>query len=170
MQTQKSVLMGKITGVFGVKGWLKLSSFADPPEKLGDYSPWRISDSSKSIIFDPLEFKPHGKAFIARLEGIKDRDQAKELTGMDIFLARNQLGELDAGQYYWSDLEGLIVKDINDQELGRVEQMIPAGASDVMVIEGDQRILIPFSLNETVVSVDIEKGFIRVDWEKDGCA
>jgi 16S rRNA processing protein RimM len=167
MQTQDVIVMGKVTGAFGVKGWLKVNSFARPPEKLGDYVPWRLCDAGRNLDVELVELKTHGKGLVVRVAGINDRDQAQELSGMQIVVSRAQLPEPDTGHYYWSDLEGLLVKNVKGEALGRVEQLMSAGAADVMLIEGERRILVPFVLNETVLRVDIEAGVIEVDWKSD---
>ena len=86
---------------------------------------------------------------------------------MDIVVSRAHLPEPESECFYWADLEGLLVKTSAGQELGRIEQMLDAGAADVMVIVGDQRILIPFVMHDTVVKVDLNAGCLEVDWDLD---
>jgi 16S rRNA processing protein RimM len=162
-----AIVMGKVTGPFGLKGWLKVSSFTRPPEKIGDYGPWQLSDATRNLCIELLELKPQGKGLIARLDGVADRDQALALRGLEITVSRGQLPEPESGQYYWTDLEGLQVEDASGRSLGRIDKMLDAGAADVMVIDGEQRLLLPFILNETVLRVDIEAGVVQVDWPAD---
>jgi 16S rRNA processing protein RimM len=159
------IVMGRIAGAYGVKGWLKINSFARPAERVGDYRPWRLRDQRREIEVSPVAVKRHGKGLIVKLAGIDDRDQAETMSGLEILVDRTWLPDPEAGHYYWTDLEGLQVVDTAGRQLGRVDHLIAAGAADVMVINGSQRLLVPFVLNETVVRVDLDAGEIEVDWE-----
>ena len=167
MQSAQEVVLGRLTGAFGVKGWLKLSSFTRPAARIIDYAPWLLRAPDGCIEVQPIEFRPHGKGLIVRLEGVVDRDRADELRGMDIIVARDRLPEPEPGHYYWADLEGLEVSTTAGKQLGAVTEMIAAGAADVMVIEGERRVLVPFVIGETVVSVDLEAGTAVVAWGDD---
>ena len=102
-----------------------------------------------------------------RLEGVNDRDQAAELLGCDIAVAREELPEPEQGHYYFGDLEGLKVVDRHGTELGTVAYVMETGANDVLVTEGEQERLIPFIADEVILDVDLAKGVISVDWEWD---
>ncbi|MFZ2236392.1 MAG: ribosome maturation factor RimM, partial [Dokdonella sp.] len=72
------------------------------------------------------------------------------------------------GQYYWIDLEGLEVVNIEGVALGRVSHLVATGANDVMVArQGDRERLIPFIDDDFVKSVDFEAQRITVDWDPD---
>ncbi len=159
------IVMGRIAGAYGVKGWLKINSFARPTEQVGDYRPWRLRDQRRELEVSPVAVKRQGKGLIVKLEGIDDRDQAEAMRGFEILVDRTQLPDPEAGHYYWTDLEGLQVVDTAGKALGQVDHLIAAGAADVMVIDGRERLLVPFVLNETVVRVDLNAGEIEIDWE-----
>lgn len=166
------VLMGRVAGPYGVKGWVRISSYAQPPGNVFDYRPWQLrrgGDATTEFDADVLEGKVHGNGLIARIAGIDDRDQAAELKGLHIYVARSQLPELDDGSIYWTDLEGLRVEQVDGSILGRVDHMLEAGAADVMVVCGDNdkdRHLIPFIRGEVVLDVDLDARLIRVDWQE----
>ena len=109
----------------------------------------------------------HGKSVIARLEGIDDRDQAATLIGTEIAVPRDALPEPEDGQFYWSDLIGMTVVHRDGTELGRIDDMLETGANDVMIVRGDQERLIPFIKDEVVLSVELGKKRVNVDWEWD---
>jgi len=167
MQSRDSIVMGKVGAAFGVKGWLKVNSFARPAEKLVDYIPWELRDAKRSFGVELVDYKLQAKGLVVRLEGIDDREKAQELRGMEIRVDRSCLPDPDAGHYYWSDLEGLLVRNPAGEEIGRVEQLLSAGAADVMVIVGKQRILVPFIMNETVTRVDLQAGYIELSQDSD---
>jgi 16S rRNA processing protein RimM len=167
MRSESSIIMGQVGGTFGVKGWLKVNSFSRPTDKIIDYIPWQLRNTQQTFVVDLVEAKPHGKGLVVRFDGFDDRDAAQELRGMEIVVSRAHLPAPESERFYWADLEGLLVKNLAGQKLGRIEQMLDAGAADVMVIVGDQRILIPFVMHDTVVNVDLNAGCLEVDWDPD---
>jgi 16S rRNA processing protein RimM len=163
-----TILVGRIAGAYGVKGWVRVNSFTEPPENIFSYTPWQlhvIENEQRSNSVKIVEGKPHGKGVVVRLEGIDDRDQAEGLRGMEIRVDRERMPEPESGHYYWSDLEGLRVEDAAGANLGRVDHMMDTGSADVMVVCGEGRHLIPFTVGETVLEVDLEAGCIRVNWD-----
>ena len=159
------VCVGRVAGVYGVKGWVRVESFTDPPENILHYTLWRLRGKLEGPTLSVAEGRRHGKRVLARLETFADRDAAAELSGMEIFVPRAQLPELAKGQYYWVDLEGLKVVTTDGVSLGNVDSMISTGANDVLVVCGDSRRLIPFIVGDTVQLVDIEAGTITVAWD-----
>ena len=161
------VILGRVSGLFGVKGWIRIFSYTDPRDAILDYGPWWIhrSDGWESVKL--AEGQRHGKSVIARFEGVEDRDRAAEWLGLDIGVAKEALPEPDEGQYYWRDLEGLEVVHRDGTSLGKVAYVLETGANDVLVTEGDKERLIPFVTDKVVLGVDLAKGVINVDWEWD---
>jgi 16S rRNA processing protein RimM len=159
------IVVGRIAGVYGVRGWLRLQSFTEPADELLGFGPLLIGDGSAARTYEVLEKKPHGKGFIIRLSGLSDRDQALALVGKDIRVDRAVLAEPGPGTYYWADLEGLRVRSVEGAELGRVAELMATGANDVLVVEGERRRLIPFVPDQVVKTVDLDSGLIVVDWD-----
>jgi 16S rRNA processing protein RimM len=162
------VLMGRVSGHFGVKGWVKVYSYTEPREALLAYPSWLVRQGESWLAIKLEEGKRHGKTVIAKLEGYSDRDQAAALIDCDIGIRRDELPELEEGQYYFSDLEGLRVEHVDGSSLGLVTNILETGANDVLVVRTDDtERLIPFIVGQVVQSVDLEAGVIRVDWEWD---
>jgi 16S rRNA processing protein RimM len=161
------VVLGRITGVFGVKGWVKVLSYTDPHEAILGYNDWLLKRGDGWLTTAVEEGQAHGKAVIARLANIEDRDAAAELQDAIIAVPRERLPETAAGEYYWADLEGLRVVRRDGRALGRVAYLIATGANDVLVVNGDRECLIPFVMDEVVLDVDLAAGVISVDWEWD---
>ena len=164
---RKRIVIGKVGGPFGVKGWIKLLSWTEPREEIADYSPWQIGRGGEWKDWKVAEFRPHGKGLAARLVGLDDRDKAAELLGADIAVWRDQLGEPEPGRYYWADLVGLEVKSIEGSSFGRVEGLMATGANDVLVVKGERERLIPFIQDQVIKGVDLDAGIITVDWDPD---
>lgn len=146
---------------------MKVYSYTEPREAVLDYQDWLLGREGRWQRVVLAEGKRHGKAVIARLEGIEDRDAAAELTGSDIGVDRDALPDPGEGHYYWADLEGLAVVHEDGTELGRVAYLMATGANDVLVVDGPYERLIPFVPEEVILDVDIAAGVIRVDWEWD---
>lgn len=161
------LVMGRIASPFGVKGWLRVNAFTALPDNLLDYSPWYLHLKGEWQAVEPLAGQHHGKGLVVQLKDCDDRDAAAALTGTDIGIYRSQLPPADTDEYYWSDLIGLQVITRGDRLLGVVDQLFETGANDVMVVKGEQELLVPFITGQVVESVDLDKRIIRVDWDPD---
>lgn len=159
------VIVGRIVGVYGIKGWLKVLSYTRPRENLFKYSPWRLPGEEGTRSFELRAGRRQGKGLIVSLAGIDNRDQASCLVNTDICIERGQLDEPQPGEYYWHDLLGAVVIDQHEKQLGRVTEILETGGNDVLVVEGDDRHLIPFVEPEYIAGVDIDRRIIRVDWD-----
>ncbi|MCW8956272.1 MAG: ribosome maturation factor RimM [Gammaproteobacteria bacterium] len=165
--TDELLELGKISGVFGVKGWVKVHSYTDPREGIVEYGSWLIKHKGAWQQVELEAGQRQGKTVIAKLKGVDDRDQAMLYMGAKIAIRPDQLADLQDDEYYWHDLEGMRV--INEQgiELGTVNHMMETGANDVMVVEGERERLIPFTQGHAVIKVDLSTRVIRVDWDAD---
>lgn len=160
-------MLGRISGLFGVRGWVKVHSYTDPREAILRYKSWLLGHAGTWQPMVVAEGQRHGKTVVARIDGFDDRDQASALIGQDIAVRRDELPETEEGQYYWSDLEGLRVVRSDGSEIGTVAYLLETGAHDVMVIKGETECLVPFVKDEIVVNVDLASGVITVDWDWD---
>lgn len=166
MADRRLVPLGRISGVFGVDGWVKVFSYTEPREKILDYGPWHLKRNDgdwREVAV--LDGRRQGETVVARLSGIDDRDQARALNDTEIAVTRDRLPPPGEGEYYWTDLEGLAVRTLEGRDLGRVEHLFRTGANDVMVVAGERERLIPFVLDRFVRAVDFDAGVIRVDWD-----
>lgn len=160
------VVLGRVSGLFGVRGWVKVFSHTAPPGNILEYPVWNLMRPEGRSEVRLTEGRPHGKGIIAHLEGYDDRDRAATLLGAEIAVRREQLPEPDGNGFYWVDLEGLQVRTCDGAELGRVDHLFETGANDVMVVLGERERLIPY-VDAVVVEVDLERGTITVDWDPD---
>jgi 16S rRNA processing protein RimM len=161
----RQVLLGRIVGVFGVEGWVKLHSFTEPRENIFRYKPWTLRGPAGESTVDKPQGRAQGKGVVARLSGIDDRDAAAALVGTEIWVPREALPKPRQGEYYWADLEGMTVRTLEGVDLGRVSHLFATGANDVMVVQGDRERLIPFVVGLQVVAVDVDARCIEVDWD-----
>jgi 16S rRNA processing protein RimM len=173
--TGSDVVIGRVAGAFGIKGWVRLMSFTDPPENLVHYAPWRLDRGEgaggagpDAAVVTLAQWQWHGDRLIGRLEGVEDRNAASALTGADIVVPRAVLPAPEEG-WYWADLLGAAVVNTADVALGKLADVMDNGAQDVMVLhDGDGRErLVPFVRDRIVKAVDVQRGRIVVDWEAD---
>lgn len=167
--------IGRITTVFGVKGWLKVHSNTEPPEKILDYSPWWLKTRHGVKKVEIEEGRPHGNdAFVVHIKGVDDRDLARDYCQIDIAVERSQMEELPDGEFYWYELEGLAVVSEFDGQLlrfGTVDRLLETGANDVLAVKPDadsidqRERLIPYLPGQFVKHVDLEAGSITVAWD-----
>ena len=157
--------VGKVSGIFGVRGWIKVFSYTEIRENILTYSPWilRKGKESKEVIV--VDGRRHGKTVVACLQGLDDRDDAADLNGWEILIRSEQLPKARKDEYYWTDLVGLHVKNIDGTDFGVVKQMLETGANDVVVAVGDRERLIPFLQEQTIIDIDLSAGEMLVDWD-----
>jgi 16S rRNA processing protein RimM len=167
MDGERLVPLGRIQGPYGVQGWVRIHSSTEPPEAILGYRPWLVAEAGGWRRRMPVDGRMHGTGLVARLEGVDDRDLARELAGADIAVERHRLPALPPGEYYWCDLLGLEVETRAARSLGRVTSLLETGANDVLVVSGDRERLVPFLPDQVVLEVDLSAGRIRVDWDPD---
>ena len=162
------IVIGKIVGVHGIKGWLKILSFTRPRENILKYGPWLVKQDNEWPEMQLLEGKPQGKGLIVSLEDITDRNEAMALVGSELAIDRDSLPAAKAGEFYWHDLINMQVINQQNEVLGVVKELLETGANDVLVVGADkQRYLIPYIKDVYIEDVDTEQGVIQVDWQSD---
>ena len=165
-RVDRLILVGRIVGLHGVSGEVKLESFTEPRTQIFRYQPWRVKSPGRDDEVSGSRGKSHGKGIVATLPGVTDRDEATRYVGSEIWVLRSLLPKPKPGEYYWADLEGLEVVTIEGVALGRISHLLATGANDVIVVrdEGRERLL-PFILDDFVKDVDFEAGRMTVDWD-----
>lgn len=162
---QARITVGRISGIYGVSGWVRVVSYTRPITNILDYSPWLIGEGEQEESRELLDGRVQGKGLVARLRGLEDRDIARMYIGKPVSLYRQQMPELPEGQYYWFDLIQLEVVNIQGVHLGKVTDILETGANDVLVIEGERRHLVPLIMDRYVTVVDLAAGRMTVDWD-----
>ena len=159
--------MGKIVGVHGIKGTVKVYSYADSVSRFKPGSSVILEADGLDKTFTIAWVKPHHKTVLVAFEGITNRDRAEELVGLELFIARNSLETLEEGVYYWSDIIGLAVYTLENEYLGRVASILQTGSNDVYVVKNEKgqepaEILVP-ALDWVVREIDVDQKMMRVD-------
>lgn len=168
------ITVGKVSTVYGVKGWVKLYSYTDPMTNLLEYREVFINRAGQWQPVKISEGRRQGKTLVASLDGIDDREVARTLTGCELAVRRDAMPALPEDEYYWHQLQGLLVTVTaggNDLLLGRVDHLLETGANDVLVVkpcEGsldDRERLIPYVPEQFVREIDLAAGRMRVEWD-----
>lgn len=158
--------MGRVVAPFAVKGWIRVQPFTQLPAGILDYPVWWLGRDGAWVERALQEGAVHGKSVVAKLAGCDEREAAAALQGLEVGVPREQLPRSPPGEYYWSDLLGLTVRNLQRETLGRVERLLETGANQVLVVHGDRERLIPYAA-AIVVAVDLTQGEIVVDWGLD---
>ena len=167
------IQLGRIIAAYGLKGWLKVYSDTDPIDQILSYSPWQLRRGETELQVEVEKGKTHGRSLIVLLTGLEDRNQAERMIGYEVWIDRERLPGLDPGDYYWHQLEGLMVVNQSGSVLGRVDHLVETGANDVMIVKpvtesiDEKERLIPFVQDEVVKDVNLETAIIVVAWESD---
>ncbi len=168
MSASELIHVGEITGVFGIKGWVKVYSLTEPRENILNYSPWILKKGSETKQVKLTNGKRQGKSVVASIEGIADRNEAESFCGWEILIEKDQLPATEDGVYYWADLVGLQVQTEQGENLGVVDYLIETGANDVLVVKDDKNErLIPFINEQVIKQIDLNDKLMVVDWDPD---
>ena len=166
-ELEEIVVMGKVLVPYGVNGWVKVYSFTEKLESFLTYKKLFLSkDKENWLEIKSKEVKLHGKTIIAKFSEIADRTQADNYRNYLIGVPKDCLPQLNEDEYYWNDLIGFEVLNLQNFSFGLVDTYIETGANDVIVVKGDRERLIPYT-SMTVLKVDTIKDKIIVDWDED---
>jgi 16S rRNA processing protein RimM len=162
------VLIGKIAGVHGIRGNLKVVSYADSPDVFETDRPFLVIDARGASHSHTIDWvRPHQRGLVMAFHDIQDRDGAETLLQAQIYIKRSDLPELEESTYYWFELIGLAVTSSNGEFLGRIDSVMETGSNDVYVVKDEDRgtsyeVLVP-AMGTVVRSVDLERGVMTVE-------
>jgi len=176
------VVMGRIVAPYGVFGWLKIIPDTEAFDGLFDYDTWWLGKGNDWRELEVETAKIHNDVILVKLAGINDRDAAFACKGKQIAVPRALLPEPDENEYYWSDLIGLQVKNLQGADFGVIADVFETGANDVIVVkpvqvkqetaageaakDKSQERLLPF-IASVVLEVDLKAKTMLVDWDAD---
>ncbi|HNU62914.1 MAG TPA: ribosome maturation factor RimM [Thiobacillaceae bacterium] len=160
--------MGRVTAPYAVQGWIRIQPYTSTPGSLLDYGFWWLGPADTGCgwrRYQVLAGRVHRHGLLAQLADVRDRTAAQALQGMDVAVDRAEFPGTDADEYYWDDLIGLEVVNVQGMVLGEVAGLLETGAHDVLRVghaRGER--LIPF-VHAYVREVDRPGRRILVEWD-----
>lgn len=161
------IIVGRFGRPNGIKGVITVISSTEPRDKILDYPDWHIKKDGLWQPIKRLHDSLSNKHVLTVIEGYPQREDVARLTNADIAIKKDALPVLPVGEYYWRDLIGMEVIQTDGTVLGTVDEIMPTGSNDVLIITGKQRYLIPYLPNDVVVNVNSDSRQITVDWDVD---
>ncbi len=156
--------LGQIAGAHGVRGWVKVNSFTDPPEALLETPEWTlVRADGRRIEVEVLEAAGHREQFRVALSGVEDRNAAEAVAGCWVQVQRDQLPDLAEREHYRDDLLDFEVRNVAGAELGRVSHFVDLPVGAVMVVRGKSEHWIP-AVPQYLLRVEREARRLTVDW------
>ena len=169
MEKPRHIEVGRLGAAHGVRGWLRVQSYTDPPQRLFEWRIWQLQSAAghgATREVKLLEARPQGNGWIARLEGVDERDAASRLTGQMILVEREALPPTEGREHYRDDLVGFETKNLEGAVLGVVDHFVDTPGNAVMVIKGEREHWIPVT-GQHLRSIDKDARAILVDWPED---
>lgn len=161
------VILGRFGRVHGLKGAISIVSFTNPRENILDYHDWYIQKQGQWQLIEREKDEITEKHLLTWISGLESREDVASLTNFEIAVPKSMLPELDTGEYYWNELIGMTVVHEDGTVFGPVLELIETGSNDVLIVQGEQRYLIPYLFGEVVLAVDKNKKQITVRWDLD---
>ncbi|HHF5160440.1 TPA: ribosome maturation factor RimM [Haemophilus influenzae] len=172
MEQQHIEVVGKLGSTYGIRGWLRVYSSTEQAESIFDYRPWFLKIKGEWQSIELENWRYHNHEIIVKLKGVDDREAAQILANVEIGVDLSVFPELEEGDYYWHDLIGCTVVNLEGYTMGTVTEMMETGSNDVLVVKantkdafGKQERLIPFLYEQVVKRVDLTTKTIEVDWD-----
>lgn len=161
------IIIGRFGRPHGIKGFVTVHSFTEPRDNILSYTDWHIFLNKSWQPVKLLNVEAHNKTIIAQVEGYPERESVIRLTNADIAVQRAQLAKLTPGEFYWHELIGMTVVNKKGELFGKVVEIMPTGANDVLIVQGERKHLIPYLLDQFVLEINPEQQIITVDWDMD---
>ncbi|TWC67564.1 16S rRNA processing protein RimM [Herbaspirillum sp. SJZ099] len=176
------MIVGHVTGAYGIQGWIRVRPYSAQADALLNAKTWWLEKSGlPKQDAEVMQSKGHSGDVVARLTGVADRNAAEALKGNVVYISRKHFPALDDDEFYWVDLIGASVENLQGEQLGVVADMMDNGAHPILrvampVQEAGQgaegkpasqpELLIPF-VGQFVKTVQQEEKKIIVDWGLD---
>jgi 16S rRNA processing protein RimM len=162
MGSERRVLMGLVLGAHGIKGAVRILSYAAEPADIASYGP--LEDESGGRKFSLAIVGKARGAVLAAVEGIEDRDAATALKGTKLYVRRSALPAPAEGEFYWDDLVGLRAELKGGTALGEVTAVHDYGGGPSLEVrrEAGTSVMVPFT-GRVVPVVDLEAGRLVID-------
>lgn len=161
------IVIGRFGRPHGVKGFVTVHSFTEPRDNILRYTDWHAFINHNWQPIKLLGAEAQSKSIITQVEGYPERETVARLTNIEIAVQKEQLEELQSGEYYWHQLMGMNVVNVKGESFGKVIDILPTGSNDVLIVQGEKRHLIPYLPGKFILEVNSSQQLITVDWDMD---
>ena len=162
-QDDEFILVASVGKPVGLKGWAKVNSFTRPPENLFNFKNFFLEVDGVKENTNIDKFSKSGKNYILKVESLDSIEEIERLKNKEIFIKSEDLPKLKENEFYWKDLIGMEVRQIDGTVIGVVVEIIETGSDDVLVVEkNNKKELIPFNFGEVIK--EVSDNSIIVDW------
>lgn len=169
--SDRKIPLGIFGKPFGLKGYLYFRYYGNNPEGLSEFEKIYLSDNNLVIKIEHLN-KHNGK-LIVKLFGVDNRSKSEVYRDKEVFVFEKHLPSLSEGEFYWYQLEKLLVINEKEELLGMIDHVMETGANDVLVVKplaesvDDLERLIPFSKNVVIGKIDLLANSLHVKWPRE---
>ncbi|MDG2159750.1 MAG: ribosome maturation factor RimM [Gammaproteobacteria bacterium] len=162
MSYDSHIIVGKILTTHGIKGWFTIGSYTSNPSDIFKYNlKILINNNLKELLVTDHNLMP--KKIIMKVDGVDTIESCEEYVSLDLYVARDDLPEVQTDEYYWDDLIGRSVFNDDNLLLGAVDSLFTSGDNDILVIKNNNKrreILIPF-LKTNIITIEDNKIIVR---------
>jgi 16S rRNA processing protein RimM len=167
------VVLGQVGKLFGVKGWVKVRAFTEERGAILQHRHFRGEKNGvlSKLEIDTFRLQPNG--LVVKFKDFDDPESAADIVGATLSIQAKELPTLEDDEFYWHQLIGLRIRNLQSEDLGVLEKILQTGANDVIVVKpddcslDDRERLIPWVKGEVIKSIDVEKGELLVSWLSD---
>jgi 16S rRNA processing protein RimM len=160
---EQYLLVGKVSKPHGIRGEVKVVCFSGDPAGFIKYKRFMLTGDSDEPVgsYSVARSRVQGEQVVLQLDGIDDRNGAEDIAGSYLWLDEKDLSPLAQDEYYWHEMEGVLVVTDTGRQLGRVASIFNNRVYDILVVEGDGEYLIPID-KDVIVDHDKENGILTV--------
>ena len=158
------VVLGKITRPHGIRGEVKVLPLSGWPDSFRNGERLRLTTEGEPDRIITMEaLRKQGNAYIIKIAGIDNRNEAERLRGSVVFVPKDRIPPLPPDSYYVDELIGLTVLSTDDVRIGRMEDVLKGGAHDIYVIrDNGKEILVP-AVKAFIKRIDLESQIMTIE-------
>tara|TARA_B100001250_G_C19785416_1_gene783901 strand:+ start:232 stop:726 length:495 start_codon:yes stop_codon:yes gene_type:complete len=158
----EKILIAKIQAHQGLNGWLKIYSYSETKEKFSNYTHFFVLNNRNYNQLDIEDIKID-KSIKIKFRSINSREDAERFIDKSLYIEADQLEKLNDNEYYWKDLIGLDVYIEEGEKIGVISDIIETGSNDVLVIQGEKELLVPYIYGQSIKNVFLNDNKVVID-------
>jgi 16S rRNA processing protein RimM len=155
--------VGVITSPHGLRGEVKVFPTTDDPQRFRQLKQVLLLREAETQALAIAGVKYSGKFVILKFAGLDRIEDVEKLKGQGLWVERQDAVPLAEDEYFAADLLDMAVIGEDDEQLGRIVEVIHTGANDVYAVanEAGRKLLLP-AIKDCILAVDVEKRLMRV--------